>query len=126
MKLIIGGYAQGKLAYVLNKYPLEQLQVYEGELPKQVENNPIVIINHLHLWVKKCLKNGLQPEELFFAWEKEYSNCIVICDEVGNGIVPIEAFEREYRERTGRLLIEIAKQAEEVERVICGIGQKLK
>ncbi len=53
-------------------------------------------------------------------------NCIIISDEIGNGIVPVEAFEREYRERTGRILIQLAQKAEEVERVICGIGQKIK
>ena len=50
----------------------------------------------------------------------------MISDEIGNGIVPMDAFEREYREQTGRILIELAKEAEEVIRVICGIGQKIK
>ena len=38
----------------------------------------------------------------------------------------MDTFEREYREQTGRILIELAKEAEEVIRVICGIGQKIK
>ena len=38
----------------------------------------------------------------------------------------MDAFEREYRERTGRILIRLAQEAEEVERVICGIGQRIK
>ena len=46
--------------------------------------------------------------------------------EIGNGIIPLEPFEREYRERTGRILVELASRAEEVERVICGMGQKIK
>ena len=37
-----------------------------------------------------------------------------------------EAGEREYRERLGRMLVEIAKRAESVERVFCGIGQRIK
>ena len=56
----------------------------------------------------------------------EFEDCILISDEIGNGIIPLEAFEREYRERMGRILILLAKRAEEVERVICGIGQKIK
>ena len=60
------------------------------------------------------------------AFVERHGDCIIICDEIGNGIVPVEAFEREYRERTGRILIQLAKKAEEVERVICGIGQKIK
>ena len=50
----------------------------------------------------------------------------IICDEVGNGIVPMDAFEREYRERLGRFLIEVAKRADRVERIMCGIGQRIK
>ena len=51
---------------------------------------------------------------------------MIISDEIGNGIVPVDAFERDYRERTGRMLITLASQADEVVRVICGIGQKIK
>ena len=41
-------------------------------------------------------------------------------------IVPLDSFEREYRERLGRLLCEIAAKAERVERIVCGIGQRIK
>ena len=53
-------------------------------------------------------------------------DCILICDEIGNGIVPIDRFEREYREQVGRILIEVAKRADRVERITCGIGQRIK
>ena len=56
----------------------------------------------------------------------EYPDCILICDEIGNGIVPMEAEERTYRECTGRILEGLAAQADEVVRVVCGIGQKIK
>ena len=51
---------------------------------------------------------------------------MIICDEIGNGIVPLDAFEREYREHTGRILIELAGKADEVVRIICGIQQRIK
>lgn len=38
----------------------------------------------------------------------------------------MDAFEREYRERLGRFLIEVAKRADRVERIMCGIGQRIK
>ena len=92
MQLYIGGYAQGKLAYVQ-----EQL-----------------------------LQEGKPAEEIVLQYYKEHPDCIFICDEIGNGIVPMEKQEREYRERVGRLLIRLAGEAETVERIICGIGQKIK
>ena len=90
MQLYIGGYAQGKLAYVQEKL------------------------------------NGQMAEEIVLQYYKEHPDCIFICDEIGNGIVPMEKQEREYRERVGRLLIRLAGEAETVERIICGIGQKIK
>ena len=57
---------------------------------------------------------------------ERHPDCIIISDEIGNGIVPLDGFEREYRERTGRMLVELADRAEEVIRVICGIGQRIK
>ena len=127
MKLIIGGYAQGKLQYVLKKYDQEHCIVWDTEFPTEFsQQGKQVIFHHFHRWVKKRMKQGGCPEEEIRFLLEKYPDCIIISDEIGNGIVPIDAFEREYRERTGRMLIELASGAEEVERVICGIGQKIK
>lgn len=127
MKLVIGGYAQGKLNYVLGKYDVEASMVYDGETPEKIEEeNGTVVINHFHNWVKTKIANDGCPEVEILEFVESYPDCVIISDEIGNGIVPIEEFEREYRERTGRILVELAKKAEEVERVICGIGQKIK
>ena len=102
MQLYIGGYAQGKLAYVQEK----------------LKGQKVPVVNDLHLWVKQLLQEGKPAEEIVLQY--------YICDEIGNGIVPMEKQEREYRERVGRLLIRLAGEAETVERIICGIGQKIK
>lgn len=124
MRLIIGGYAQGKLDYVLQTYGIDKSQVLDGKMPEGAEN--IVVINHLHNWVKERIPDGGNPEEEIWQVIESCPECILISDEIGNGIVPIEAFEREYRERLGRILIGIAEKAESVERVFCGIGQRIK
>ena len=41
-------------------------------------------------------------------------------------MVPLDAFDRNYRECAGRILIELAKNATEVHRVIVGSGQRIK
>jgi adenosyl cobinamide kinase/adenosyl cobinamide phosphate guanylyltransferase len=127
MKIIIGGYAQGKLTYVINKYNIEKNKIWDGELPKDTEElNGTIVINHLNNWIKSQMKNNGNPEDKIINFIENYSDCIIISDEIGNGIVPIDKFEREYREQTGRIQIELARKATEVERVICGIGQKIK
>ena len=127
MKLVIGGTAQGKLEYVLLKYDVQKNMVWDSVLPNDLElNGNIVIINHFHQWIKKWMVSGGCPEDEIMSFLDCHEDCIIICDEIGNGIVPIDAFEREYRERTGRILVRLAMRAEEVERIICGIGQKIR
>lgn len=153
MELYIGGFAQGKLEYVQNKKAEEAtsivmvidcaqsdyqktLQSIDNKIKNEnadVNNianvNDIVIINHLHLWVKDLLSEGMEESEVqstILSWVATHPNTILICDELGNGIVPLEKMERIWREQTGRLMIELAKQAERVERILCGLGQRLK
>ena len=153
MELYIGGFAQGKLEYVQNKKAEEAISIamvidcaqsdYQKTLQSidnKIKNenadvnnianvNDIVIINHLHLWVKDLLREGMEESEVqltILSWVATHPNTILICDELGNGIVPLEKMECIWREQTGRLMIELAKQAERVERILCGLGQRLK
>ena len=119
MKLVIGGYAQGKLAYVLGRCRADRCRVWDGELPKEADTGTeMVVIDHFHNWIKGCMLGGGCPEAEVGEFLKNFPDCVIISDEIGNGIVPIDAGEREYRERTGRILIRLAEQAEEVERII--------
>ena len=123
MILIIGGAFQGKASYVKEKYGLKEADFYDAEIPLNPAGR--IAINHLHEYIKKRMKEGGNPEEEILDFINK-SDCILICDEIGNGIVPLDSFEREWREKTGRILIQVAAKAESVERVICGIAQKIK
>ena len=129
MKLIIGGYAQGKLNYAVTKYNVAEDHVFESVLPTSEEAEKLegtIIVSSLHKWIRKRIKEGGRPEEEISSFVKKNPDCIIICDEIGNGIVPMDPFERVYRERTGRIQVKLAADAEEVERVVCGIAQKIK
>lgn len=129
MELYIGGYAQGKLAYVKKIHEGQELQIVDGAQAAKKRLEPAggrVVFNHFHLLIKEFLKRGGEPEALIEELLVSFPDCIVISDEVGNGIVPMQAEEREFRERTGRILIQLAADAERVERVLCGLGQRLK
>ena len=123
MILIIGGAYQGKTEYAKEKYGVNTDRIYDAEIPKETEG--LFIIDHLHEYIKKQMKEGKDPETELLEL-KDLPGCILISNEIGNGIVPMDPFEREYRERTGRILIKLAKEAKEVIRVSCGIGQKIK
>ena len=131
MILIIGGFAQGKLHYVKQRYVHcedgREVAVLDGTLVLPAETGAgQVIVNHLHRSIREQLRQGTDPEAMIENFCKKHPDCILICDEIGNGIVPMEAEERTYRERTGRILEQLAAQADEVVRVVCGIGQKIK
>lgn len=135
MELYIGGYAQGKLHYVLKKYAEYKFYVLDGKdvviLPidlakKNSEEKSRVIFNHFNLWIREVLIGGMNAEIEVMRFLKDNPNSIIICDEVGNGIVPLEPFEREYREQLGRILIQLATKAERVGRILCGLEQRLK
>ena len=110
MELYIGGYKQGKLNYVLTKHP----------------NADTRIVNDLHLWIRDIMNQGQDAKTVIMSYIDKNPDCILICDEIGNGIVPVDAFERQYREQVGRILVEVAKRADRVERVTCGLGQRIK
>ncbi len=126
MKLVIGGYAQGKLNYVLKNMPCIDPVIYDGELPGEVPDGRTIIVNHLHLWAMARISDGGFPEEEIASFTAGHPDAVIISDEIGSGIVPLDGFEREYRERTGRMLEALALDADLVVRVICGIGQKIK
>ena len=51
---------------------------------------------------------------------------VLVSDEIGYGLVPIDAADRCYREQVGRICTELAAFSEEVVGVVMGIGTKIK
>ncbi|MBR1390356.1 MAG: bifunctional adenosylcobinamide kinase/adenosylcobinamide-phosphate guanylyltransferase [Lachnospiraceae bacterium] len=134
MELYVGGRAQGKLSYVQQAHPGEQMEVIEGsrmvnrmETEGCPEKNVCVVWNQFHRYVREHMGQPPAQREAFVDQVvRELPKLCIISDEVGNGIVPVEAEERSYRDEVGRLLCRLAQQAERMERVICGMGQRIK
>lgn len=51
---------------------------------------------------------------------------VIISNELGCGVVPVERFDRMWREMVGRMCVCAAGYSDEVVRVVCGLGMKLK
>lgn len=109
MILVIGGAYQGKEDYVRKHFG-------EG----------YVIINHYHQEIRNQLRQGLEPLKEVEGLAVEDEKLIIICDEVGYGLVPMEPEERLYREQVGRVAGYLANRANQVIRVVCGIGVRIK
>ncbi len=129
IKLVIGGKAQGKLAFAETMLP--GAEIIDGSAWRQYAGTDAsqVIVNRLHLIIRAELTEGRTPEEILrelLRFADERGACLFICDEIGNGIVPMDVFERTWREQTGRILCGIAARADAVWRVYCGIPQQIK
>jgi hypothetical protein len=122
LKLIIGGMAQGKLAYVLKKSGYS-----ESDVARTLESaikRPILY--GLHEIAAGILRSGGDPEREIEAVVARNPGLIVICNELGCGVVPIDPFERLWRDCVGRICCSLAEKAERVERILCGLPLVLK
>lgn len=81
------------------------------------------VLDHAHIVIRDRMKAGCSYEEILAFL---ISHEVVICGEVGSGVVPVDAFERLWREETGRLCCDMAQAAGTVVRVVCGLPQVLK
>ena len=77
MKLIVGGYAQGKLGYVVDKFEIEHSLILDGVLPEVGRYEGRVVINHLNLFIKDALDKGECPEEAIDEVVRHYPDCII-------------------------------------------------
>ena len=109
MILITGGAHQGKTAYAMEHFGKE-----------------CVIIDEYHLKVKEQLKEEKDPVREAERLLEEEGSFVIISSEIGCGLVPTDAFLRRYREAVGRVNCILAERAEQVIRVICGIGTRIK
>lgn len=124
MRIITGGAFQGKRAFAEKLYPGAEWT--DGGSCDLDEIRTCRAVYGFHEFVKRWLKQGKSWEELASLILEENRDLILICDEIGCGLVPVDAFEREYRESTGRVMNALAEQAERVDRVVCGIGRRIK
>ena len=122
--IIIGGAFQGKTQYATKIYP--ELGLTDGINCSLDEIRNCVAINKFHSFTRRWLSEGRTKEELLKILEKNENLQLLISDEIGYGLVPIDDFEREYREFHGRVMTELAERADRVERVVCGIPQRIK
>lgn len=113
MIFIIGGACQGK-----TEYAKEYIRSHQG--------GDMILADCYHLKVKEQLLAGLDPLNEAEKLLAESSALVIVSNEIGCGLVPVDAFEREYREQSGRVNCYFAARAEQVIRVVCGVGMRIK
>ncbi len=131
MYLVIGGSYQGKLDWALREFALAREQVadgaaldWQGGLAAAVSG--AAVLDDLEVLLARMQQAGLAQQEIMAQMAGLPEDMVVICDEVGGGLVPLDAVGREYREIVGRVCCELAARARGVVRIYCGLPQVLK
>ncbi len=122
MVFIIGGKAQGKLDYALQTF-------FKGRMPDEYARggaaspedlSEAVLISDLQEYIRRYQKNGHCELPAF------RRDAVVLCEETGSGVIPMEQAERDFREAVGRAGCRIAAQADRVIVLRFGIPQRIK
>lgn len=114
MILIVGGRAAGKRALAASLgYSEDQMSC------DPVQDAPVI-------FDAQEAARGLDKGQLAELADALAQREVIICTEVGAGVVPIDPEERAFRESAGSLTVALADRATCVVRVVCGIPQVLK
>ena len=148
MILIVGGSHQGKSRAALRHFNrvngMESSSVLDGRTAEERGFGGVEelyeallsadVILHLEKLFEYLMRETENPEDFGSAFllqmeareKAEGRERVLTADEIGCGIVPLETFERDYREREGRFCQRAAAQAREVYRILCGLEMRLK
>lgn len=121
--LVIGGACQGKSQWAENTFPQYNKINIDNVLSE--EEQGYIKIDDFHIVMKNWLLQKADYKENVKNICSQNS-WIIISNEVGSGIIPMEKNDRLWREETGRMLTFIAGEADEIYRIFCGIPVKIK
>ena len=133
MIFVFGGAYQGKLDFAKGKFNIEDERIFTttesetdfvGAHEKEVEN--ALIIDKIEDFCFACAKEGIEARDYLAEHREKLKDKIIISRDVSQGLVPMDPLERAYREMMGRMMIYLSGEAEQVYRVLAGLGQRIR
>lgn len=124
MELIIGGAYQGKLTWAVKEWGFSEDELFD--LCEGFPSRAFACLYHLEALSKKACMEGLDAEAMLERLLPFIEDSTVISREIGCGIVPMDGFNRLWREQHGRLLSLLSSRAVRVTRIFCGLSEVLK
>ncbi len=126
MELIIGGAYNSKLNFVLKYYNLKQKDFQNGAECSLEEAFDKKGIYNLHLLIKRFILSGIDDYNNIIEKILSSNIEIIICSEVGNGVVPVDNIDNKMREYVGRILSILSEKSVRVIRIYYGIPSVIK
>ncbi|WP_044931330.1 bifunctional adenosylcobinamide kinase/adenosylcobinamide-phosphate guanylyltransferase [Oribacterium sp. NK2B42] len=136
MVLIIGGMCQGKHDFCKSEFPdAEVIEHYEERIREELGKGKDPV-SEAEKWLDDISATmeidgtdsaiHLSMDSANRFKEQLPRELVIIMNEVGSGVVPMDKDEREWREAVGRVSCSFAKRADRVYRLLAGIPQRLK
>ena len=123
MIFVFGGAYQGKTDYALKAFGRETVcDISEAGEPDFTKE----IVTGIDGFAARLAAAGEEPAAWFEARRKQWEDSVLIVNDISQGVVPVDKELRAAREANGRLMIYLAREAEQVHRVFCGIGKRIK
>lgn len=124
MILVFGGAYNGKLAYIKEKYNLDEEDIfYCNSSNINLEKK---VICGFHIFVRNMILENKSPLEYIENNMDKLKDKIIITDDIGLGIVPIEKIDRIWRDEHGKSIQYISSKSKKVIRIFLGIEKVLK
>lgn len=120
MILIIGGAYQGRLDFAKEVFGITDSDVHicdAGEIDFSKR-----CIYKIEEFTAHCD----DPIRYFQTHREQWQDSILILQDIFCGVVPVGEGTRAWRQRTGRLSQYLSKEAAQVNRIFCGLEQRLK
>ncbi|MBQ4346880.1 MAG: bifunctional adenosylcobinamide kinase/adenosylcobinamide-phosphate guanylyltransferase [Firmicutes bacterium] len=122
MILITGGAYQGKTAWAAENHKIQSFwDCAEKGFPARAD-----CILHMESFSKLCAEKGISSVEWLKENEDIWQNSILICRQIGSGVVPVLAKDRKWVEENGAMLRFLSKEAKKVFRIFAGLAEDLK
>lgn len=125
VRFIVGGKYMGKLRYARSLCGEDAVVCdLARESPENMFDADIVA--NLQEGIRTLLARENDARRFFEENLDRLRGKILVGDEIGGGIVPMDPFERRWRDETGFVYQTLARRAEIVERVWAGLPERLK
>ncbi|MBQ9419893.1 MAG: bifunctional adenosylcobinamide kinase/adenosylcobinamide-phosphate guanylyltransferase [Synergistaceae bacterium] len=115
----------GKRAYAEKLYGrFDFVCDLEHDSPENIKS-PGLIVN-LQSGVKNLLRNDINAMNFFANKIYILRDSVIVGDEISGGVVPVDKFERRWRDETGKIYQFLAENSDIIDRVFAGLPVRLK
>ena len=132
LHFVYGGAHQGKWAFVKEQLLKEKTCYLDGhDVPLDLawpEDCDSLAFNAIHHWVRRMLLVERDPAPIFTEFLKQAGarDVVLICDDMSAGLIPTNAFDRQFRAQVGKLSQLMTQRAVRVTRLVAGVPIPLK